>query len=51
MSIVYINIGFPGSGKSTYSRKSAQENENTVIINRYGKRSAENRRKKKEFVC
>jgi len=34
MSTVYINIGFPGSGKSTYSRKFAQENEHTVIINR-----------------
>jgi len=34
MSTVYINIGFPGSGKSTYSKKSAKENEHVVIINR-----------------
>lgn len=31
---VYLTIGFPGSGKSTWSRKFAQENENVVIINR-----------------
>lgn len=31
---VYLTIGLPGSGKSTWSRKFAQENENVVIINR-----------------
>ena len=39
MSTVYINIGFPGSGKSTYSEKFAKENENVVIINRDAFRS------------
>lgn len=34
MSTVYINIGFPGSGKSTWAREFAKENENVVIINR-----------------
>lgn len=34
MSTVYVNIGFPGSGKSTYSKKFALDNEHVVIINR-----------------
>jgi len=39
MSTVYINIGFPGSGKSTFSTKFAKENKDVVIINRDAFRS------------
>ena len=31
---VYLTIGFPGSGKSTWSKQFAKENENVIIINR-----------------
>jgi tRNA uridine 5-carbamoylmethylation protein Kti12 len=31
---VYITVGLPGSGKSTWSKKFAKENPSTVIVNR-----------------
>jgi lysozyme family protein/tRNA uridine 5-carbamoylmethylation protein Kti12 len=34
MSKVYITIGFPGSGKSTWSKEFAKSNKEVVIINR-----------------
>jgi len=39
MSTVYITIGLPGSGKSTWSKNFAKENDDTVIINRDAYRS------------
>ena len=39
MSTVYINIGLPGSGKSTWSTEFAKENPNVIIINRDAFRS------------
>lgn len=39
MRTVYINIGLPGSGKSTASKKLAEKNENIIIINRDALRS------------
>lgn len=34
MSTIYLVIGFPGSGKSTWSREKAKSNKSTLIINR-----------------
>jgi tRNA uridine 5-carbamoylmethylation protein Kti12 len=34
MSNLYLTIGLPGSGKSTWSKKKAQDEENTIIVNR-----------------
>ena len=34
MSTIYVLIGFPGSGKSTWAKKKATEEEMTIIINR-----------------
>lgn len=31
---VYITVGLPGSGKSTWSKKFAKENPSTIIVNR-----------------
>jgi len=39
MSTVYVNIGFPGSGKSTWSKNFAKENKDVIIINRDSFRS------------
>jgi tRNA uridine 5-carbamoylmethylation protein Kti12 len=36
---VYITVGLPGSGKSTWSKKFAKENENVIIVNRDSFRS------------
>lgn len=36
---VYILIGFPGSGKSTWSKNFTKQNENVIIINRDAFRS------------
>lgn len=36
---VYLTIGLPGSGKSTWSRKFASENKEVVIVNRDAYRS------------
>jgi predicted kinase len=32
--IIYITIGFPGSGKSTWAKKKSAEEKNLIIINR-----------------
>lgn len=34
MSTVYINIGFPGSGKSTWAREFVKDHPDTIIVNR-----------------